>query len=62
MDGLDVCREIRQASSVPVVMLTKRNSEPEGQQGLAAGANAYIPKPFDAHDLKATVRSLLNYP
>ena len=62
MDGLDVCREIRQASSVPIVMLTKRNTEPDRQQGLAAGANAYITKPFDAHALQTTVRSLLNYP
>jgi DNA-binding response OmpR family regulator len=62
MDGLEVCREIRQASSVPIDMLTKRNTEPDRQQGLAAGANAYITKPFDAHDLQMTVRSLLNYP
>jgi DNA-binding response OmpR family regulator len=62
MDGLDVCREIRQASSVPIVMLTKRNTEPDRQQGLAAGANAYITKPFDAHELQTTVRSLLNHP
>jgi len=61
MDGLDVCREIRQASMVPIVMLTKRSTEPDRQQGLAAGASAYITKPFDASDLQTTVRSLLNY-
>jgi DNA-binding response OmpR family regulator len=62
MDGLDVCREIRQTSAVPIVMLTKRNTEADRQQGLAAGANAYITKPFDAIDLETRVRSLLNYP
>jgi DNA-binding response OmpR family regulator len=62
MDGLDVCRGIRQASAVPIVMLTKRNAEAERRQGLAAGANAYITKPFDAYDLQTAVRSLLNYP
>jgi DNA-binding response OmpR family regulator len=43
-------------------MLTKRSTEPDRQQGLAAGASAYLTKPFDAHELQATVRSLLNYP
>jgi DNA-binding response OmpR family regulator len=62
MDGLDVCREIRQASMVPIVMLTKRNNEVDRQQGLAAGANAYITKPFEANDLLTTVRTLLNDP
>jgi DNA-binding response OmpR family regulator len=61
MDGLDVCREIRQTSTVPIVMLTKRSTEADRQQGLAVGANAYITKPFDANDLQTTVRSLLNY-
>jgi DNA-binding response OmpR family regulator len=60
MDGLDVCREIRQASTVPIVILTRRNTEPDYQHGLAAGANAYITKPFDANDLQTTVRSLLH--
>lgn len=59
MDGLDVCRAIRQVSTVPIIMLTKRNSEADRQQGLAAGANAYVTKPFDADDLHATVRMLL---
>jgi DNA-binding response OmpR family regulator len=62
MDGLDVCREIRQTSSVPIVMLTKRNAEQDRQQGLAAGASAYVTKPFDAHNLQAVVRSLLSQP
>jgi two-component system, OmpR family, response regulator len=60
MDGLDVCRELRQTSAVPIVMLTKRNTEDDRRRGLSAGASAYITKPFDANDLQATVRSLLN--
>ena len=42
--------------------LTKRNTEHDRQRGLSAGASAYITKPFDANDLQATVRSLLNNP
>lgn len=59
MDGLEVCRAIRRTSSVPIVMLTRRRTEQERQQGLDAGANAYITKPFDAVDLLATVKTLL---
>jgi len=60
LDGLEVCRQIRQESTVPIVMLTKRNTESDRQQGLAAGANAYMTKPFEADELLATVRSLLS--
>ena len=59
MDGLDVCRVIRQRSAVPVVMLTKRNTPEDRERGLAAGANAYVAKPFDADELQAIVRALL---
>ncbi len=59
MDGIEVCRQIRQSSQVPIVMLTKRNSESDRQRGLAAGANAYMTKPFEADELLATVRGLL---
>jgi DNA-binding response OmpR family regulator len=59
MDGLEVCRTIRQTSAVPIVMLTRRDSEAERQQGLAAGANAYLTKPFDADALQGAVRALL---
>lgn len=61
-DGLAVCRTIRQTSQVPIVMLTRRSSAEERAQGLAAGANAYLSKPFDADELQATVRALLSDP
>jgi DNA-binding response OmpR family regulator len=61
-DGLAVCRSIRQTSQVPIVMLTRRSSAEERAQGLAAGANAYLSKPFDAGELQATVRALLSDP
>lgn len=59
IDGVFICQQIRQHSAVPIVMLTKRINEQDRQQGLAAGANVYMTKPFDADDLLATVRSLL---
>jgi DNA-binding response OmpR family regulator len=59
MDGLEVCRTIRQTSVVPIVALTNRNSEADRQQGMAAGANAYITKPFNIEEIHAAVRALL---
>ncbi len=59
MDGIEVCRQIRRSSQVPIVMLAKRNSESDRQRGLAAGANAYMTKPFEADELLAIVRALL---
>jgi DNA-binding response OmpR family regulator len=59
MDGIEVCRAIRQTSAIPIVMLTRRNSEADRQAGLAAGAHAYLTKPFDVQDLHTTVQSLL---
>src|SRR4051794_33417430 len=46
MDGLDVCRQIRTRSSVPVVMLTARDEEADMLLGLELGADDYIGKPF----------------
>ena len=46
MDGLDVCRQIRTRSSVPIVMLTARDEETDRLAGLESGADDYIGKPF----------------
>lgn len=58
MDGLDVCRQIRRthpASALPVVMVTARNRSADLAEGLAAGANDYVSKPFSATELQARI-------
>jgi two-component system OmpR family response regulator len=62
VDGIDVCRQIRAISAVPIAMLTKRQSAADRQLGLEAGATAYLTKPFDAATVLATVRQLLQSP
>jgi DNA-binding response OmpR family regulator len=59
MDGLDVCRQIRTHSSVPVVMLTARDDPPDRLAGLAAGADDYIGKPFSPPELVARMKAVL---
>ena len=58
-DGLDLCRKIREFSDVPVVMLTARDLETDEVQGLTAGADDYITKPFSLSVLKARVSTAL---
>ena len=59
MDGLDVCRQIRARSSVPVVMLTARDEEADRLAGLETGADDYIGKPFSPRELVARMRAVL---
>lgn len=60
IDGFDVLRELReQGSTVPVIMLTARSSTRDTVEGLDAGANDYVPKPFVFEELLARVRSRL---
>jgi DNA-binding response OmpR family regulator len=59
MDGLDVCRQIRARSSVPVVMLTARDEEKDRLAGLEMGADDYIGKPFSPRELVARMRAVL---
>ena len=59
MDGLDVCRKIRQESSVPIIMLTARVEEADTLVGLELGADDYMTKPFSPRELVARVRSVL---
>jgi DNA-binding response OmpR family regulator len=59
MDGLDVCRQIRSRSSVPVVMLTSRDEEPDRLAGLETGADDYIGKPFSPRELVARMKAVL---
>jgi DNA-binding response OmpR family regulator len=59
MDGLDVCRTLRQESDVPIIMLTARVDETDRLIGLELGADDYISKPFSPRELVARVRAVL---
>ena len=59
MDGLDVVREVRTSSSVPVIILTARGDETDRIVGLELGADDYVTKPFSPKELVARVRALL---
>jgi DNA-binding response OmpR family regulator len=59
LDGLEVLRRIRQASAVPVLMLTARGEEMDRVVGLEVGADDYLTKPFSMRELIARVRALL---
>jgi DNA-binding response OmpR family regulator len=59
MDGLDVCREIRQDGSLPIIMLTARDEEIDRVVGLELGADDYVVKPFSVRELMARVKSVL---
>ena len=58
-DGLDVTRELRRDSTVPIVMLTARTEESDKLVGLELGADDYVTKPFSAKELVARVRAVL---
>src|SRR5262245_28283886 len=57
--GLDVARALRQASQVPIIMLTARGSEADRVAGLELGADDYVVKPFSAREVAARVRAVL---
>lgn len=59
MDGLEVCRRIREADDVPIIMLTARGTLDDKVDGLDSGADDYITKPFEPEELSARIRALL---
>jgi DNA-binding response OmpR family regulator len=59
IDGFEVCRRLRAASDVPIIMVTARNQKEDVILGLEAGADDYITKPFDTGELCARIRALL---
>ena len=59
LDGLSVCRHLRQVSDVPILMLTARAGEMDKIVGLESGADDYMTKPFSLGELQARIRALL---
>ena len=59
MDGFEALREIRQASNVPVIMLTVQATESDKVRGLELGADDYVAKPFDHRELVSRVKAML---
>ena len=59
MDGLQVCREIRKLSNIPIIMLTAKGETFDKVLGLELGADDYIVKPFDTKELVARIKAVL---
>jgi two-component system, OmpR family, KDP operon response regulator KdpE len=59
MDGLDVCRRIRESSEVPIIVLSARGAEPDKVDALDLGADDYVTKPFGPEELLARIRVAL---
>ncbi len=59
IDGLDICRELRRTSQVPIIMITARGEEVDRVIGLELGADDYLAKPFSMRELLARVKAVL---
>jgi len=59
VDGLDVCRELRKTSDVPIIMITARGEEVDRVVGLELGADDYVTKPFSVRELMARINVVL---
>ena len=59
LDGMEICRALRERSDVPIIMVTARVSEADRLAGFDLGADDYIPKPFSPRELAARVRAVL---
>jgi DNA-binding response OmpR family regulator len=58
-DGLEVCRQIRTRSTIPIIMLTAKGDPTDRVVGLELGADDYVPKPFEARELLARIKAVL---
>ena len=59
LSGTEVCRELRQRSNVPIIMVTARDGEIDKVVGLELGADDYVTKPFSSRELVARIRAVL---
>ncbi len=59
MDGLEVCRRVREQSDVPIIMLTARSDDIDKIVGLELGADDYLTKPFNPRELVARIKAIL---
>ncbi len=59
MDGLEICRRVRELSDVPIIMLTARDDVKDKVDGLNIGANDYVTKPFASEEVLARIRGIL---
>ena len=59
LDGFELLRQVRRRSHVPIIMLTARTGRDDRIAGLDAGADDYLPKPFDPAELNARIRAVL---
>lgn len=58
-NGLDLCKEVRKTSALPIIMLTARGAEADRIVGLEIGADDYLPKPFSPRELLARIKAVL---
>src|SRR5262249_59219928 len=59
IDGIEVCKRIRQSSDLPILMLTARDEDVDKIIGLEVGADDYLTKPFNPRELVARIKSIL---
>ena len=59
MDGIEVCKRVREVSDVPIIMLTAKNDDADVIMGLDTGADDYITKPFNIMEVKARINAIL---
>ena len=59
MDGMEICRRVREISDVPIIMLTARDNVKDKVNGLDLGANDYVTKPFSTEEVIARIRGIL---